>query len=212
MTTLLKMNNPVLKALKKNLPELQSKMIGRGSFSVVYPRCPSSVWKLTIDAHNYDLACSDLSSKSPHFSGVIEDKGIVGHIEGLPIYLFALERLNHCSKLHTVRHLVTDYIRRYQATKKLDQMTNNNDDYRGILLGMSKNPLHNKSMRKALSLLAGHISGKNCSLDLSNKANYMAKADGTVVLNDPLFDSVMLEEYMILLNPSSDDFDENYFD
>jgi len=212
MTTLLKMTHPSLRQLKKSRPELNGKMLGRGSFTVVYPRDQHSVWKLSIDPYNYGLATSDLNRQSEHFIGAVDNRGIVGYLEELPIYLYAVERLYPVKDCKITNHLVKDFSRRYEVGSLLDCPRHPRDDHAGIAQGMAQNMSTPGSLRHAMTLLHRYIMDNDCSLDLGNRANFMRHPDGRLILSDPIYHETMLDEYMEILNPPGDELfdDENW--
>lgn len=206
MTALLNMQHPSLRILKKKLPEIQGKMLARGCFTTVYPRNDKSVWKLTVDEFNYGLVKSDLSSKSNHFPTFIEDRGKVGEVEGLPIYLYAAEKLYPCKSNRIITNISRDFCKRYEATGLTLQPRNPRDEYRAILAAMSTSLDLPCSIRSALNTLRDYTERLTCSLDLGNKSNYMLTSEGVIVLNDPIYDEHIIDEFINILNPDFNPF------
>jgi len=207
MPSLLNMNHHELSLLKRSLPEIKGRMLGRGVFSAVYPRTEDSVWKLTMDSHNYELAKSGLSDRSRSYPRLIEDRGIVGTAEDLPVYLIAVEKLISNNRHPVANQIADSFCNRYKAFTYINQVRSREATYTAVIEGMKSDPELPDNIVEALSLLNSYIIGLDTFLDLGNVSNFMFRENGELVFNDPICDQELLDEHITTMNPDYNPFD-----
>ena len=157
--------------------------LGRGCFSAVYA-IPGTerVLKLVADRSHLDYLYDRYSPQGPYKPKVYESFGEVGQTSlGVPVYLIEMERL-HRLRVGTLNGAIAGRIVRAvrcvpfgtgvrQALPDLDT------PLRGV-----PGPV-----MRYLSQLQSFQENFDCHLDL-HWANFMERADGTLVFSDPVFD------------------------
>lgn len=195
---ILNMNRADMRQLKKELPQISGKkMLARGCFSVVYERDEDSVWKLTCDKANYDLAIKMGSSGHPCYQVVHENIGKVGEIYDQPIYLFAVERLVPVRKDNALaKTICNEYIKRFENLGMFRQVRSRRSENASVAESMSVCPNLPTLLKSAFRELATHIRDTGFSLDMAQISNMMLRSsDGVIVLTDPIFHEDFCDQF-----------------
>lgn len=169
--------------LRRTLPCFaKTRTLARGTFSAVFETPdPTRVLKLTTDATHYAYLTDGLSPEGPHKPVVLHDYGEVGETsDGVSLYLVALERLQKV-RPGTENGLLTRRIVRY-ANKDPDKRYPDDTDH---VPGMPA------SLVRFMADLNHFIFNLAFRADVHG-GNFMERADGTLVVNDPVFDSKLL--------------------
>jgi hypothetical protein len=182
-------------------PLLQGKkLLGRGNFSAVFEGTrPNTALKLTVDGPSYWMANDKVTRVTHrHFTRVHDDHQDIGEISVLgrrwPIYLYEVERL---SKLRAGS----------QACKLARSIIIRHNDRRLTYADVPEEFLAEEEARKMVACkdLPGSVRNafkdlaRYCSynggnfLDLHMK-NFMERANGQLVMTDPIGDLTLVEE------------------
>jgi hypothetical protein len=169
--------------LRRTLPCFaNTRTLARGTFSAVFETPdPTRVLKLTTDASHYSYLTDGCSPTGPHKPVVLVDHGDIGETsEGLTLYLVELERLQKV-RVGTQNGLLTRRIVRY---------TDNAPDrrYPEDTEAIANIP---ESLCEFFEELNHFIFNFAYCPDVL-WSNFMERADGTLVVNDPVFDNKLL--------------------
>jgi len=159
-------------------------LIGRGTYSLVYDAGARSVLKLTIDEPTYNML---RNAKHRHFPRIRLDYGVVGSIamnQGeFPLFLVKMERLLKLPNGSKAKRLATALSR-----KVLDATVRHRFCWRLILGDIVGDKAVPQSIRGAVKELAGYCESQlHFQLDM-HVGNFMARANGELVIVDPLMD------------------------
>lgn len=170
------------------------KLIGRGVFSAIFEGNNNSVMKLTADSVNYRMLNGDSCVKHRHFPKVVANHTTVGKVTiagmDFPLYLYEVEKLQ---RLH--RNSDAGRLAWKMAEKQRHWAHSDFTDFSVsvITVGeMTKDTKLPRAMRNALAQLEAFIlSCPDGILDM-HFGNFMQRANGELVLTDPLFDAPTL--------------------
>jgi hypothetical protein len=159
-----------------------TRTLARGTFSAVFETPdPTRVLKLTTDPTHYSYLTDGISPDGPHKPVVLHDYGEVGETsDELPLYLVELERLQKV-RAGTENGLLPRRIVRH-ANKDPDRRYPDDPDH---VPGMPP------SLVRFLDDLNHFIFNLAYTPDVHG-GNFMERADGTLVVNDPVFDNKLL--------------------
>jgi len=179
----LSLNDCKVATLRRTMPCFaKTRTLARGTFSAVFETPdPTRVLKLTTDATNYAYLTEGFAPDGPHKPVVLHDHGEVGETsEGVTLYLLELERLQKVTT-GTENGLLARRIVRY-ANKNPDKRYPDDPDH---IPGMPP------SLVRFMDDLNHFIFHSAFAPDV-HWGNFMERADGTLVVSDPVFDSKLL--------------------
>ncbi|MBK3780022.1 hypothetical protein G3A43_07115 [Paraburkholderia aspalathi] len=169
--------------------------IGKGSFASVFARSTDSdtVSKVTTDEYSYFLLADYVwhevrSGVEAHFPRLIENHGDVGESRGRTAYLVEVERLYPVSTTEH-RRLIARWAREYNALCRETYHREGQHQFRTCSLEFCRlmAEREDEPYRKVFDALYYFLRNYGGALDLK-RSNFMCRADGTLVLNDVVFD------------------------
>ena len=171
-------------------PRIRGRLeLGRGARSVTLDGGKDEVLKILACPASYLFLTDPTGPKGPHFPEVFEDCGVIGETrDGYPLHLLRMERLfplvGPSAALEMARHLQNGYFEACQAWWGFSE-----DMGRLALSSMARaaSPYWPESVRDALRGLERFLDEVRAEPDLLHLSNMMMRADGTLVLSDPVF-------------------------
>lgn len=171
------MYDPQIIKLKKALG-VKGKQIGRGAYAAVYATENDTVIKITEDWSHYAFVAGS-DKDNPCLPRMLKD------MSGLcpsGIYAYETERLFAPGKLGRKKD-VKDIVDKVDHAKRTVPYTNSFD---ADIVKQVSNSVEPGYMKDALDYVRDFINGRgDCSLDL-HEGNIMCRADGTLVITDPV--------------------------
>lgn len=173
----LSLKDPAVVRVRHTHPGLVKKsVIGRGSFCAVFESSSSDrVLKLTTDRAHADYLTDGCAPDGDLKPQVFEDFGEVGATTtGIPLRLFEVERLVPLVRGTPLSKLVLRIIRYTQRKRRFP------DDVRDVL-----------ALSEKLAKFMWQLNCFTANFDYACDAkfnNFMQRADGSLVFNDPIFD------------------------
>lgn len=171
-------------------PRIRGRLeLGRGARSVTLDGGEGEVLKVLACPASYLLLTDPAGPKGPHFPRVFEDCGVIGATrDGYPLHLLRMERLfplvGPSAAMEMARHLQQGYFEACQAWWGFSE-----DMGRLALSSMTRaaSPFWPSSVQDALCSLERFLDEVRAEPDLLHLSNMMMRADGTLVLSDPVF-------------------------
>lgn len=183
---ILNLNDIAVKRLRQTLPCFKNtRVLARGTFCVVFDMPDKSrVLKLTTDRVHYAYLTDNMSPGGSYKPLVLEDHGMVGEtIKGsLALYLVEVERLqpipSNTDNSRLVRRMV-----RYARSKGSRAYPSCTTQVKGL----------SDTLAEFCGELNNFVGNFGCSIDPVFN-NFMERADGTLVMSDPVYDFKMLHD------------------
>lgn len=169
--------------LLDGLPEL-----GRGESSVVLdPGDGQRVFKVVSSPADYFYLAAEDRPQGLHFPLLIHDHGVIGKASnGYSFRLLEIERLHPVSgPTETLAHQLSAAY--WEGCEKWANMGMNRGRLALYHLTREPPPGLPDSLIQALSALSDFIEEYPVEPDILNPSNLMMRADGTLVLSDPVF-------------------------
>lgn len=202
MNKILRLDDRGVRSLLKHPLLADKKIIGRGTFSAVFENDNGGVSKLTADGINYDLFNSFMAVEGVHFPRVTNSHNDVGEIkfngDFHPIYLYEMERLQKL-KPDTESKRVAKCLSK--DCVPLSLIGPNKATYFEKFESIAEKwAVGFPSLHAALMELSQFASNyDNAEIDI-HMANVMQRANGELVLVDPLCDWTMLRKHSFYVN------------
>lgn len=171
-----------VKALRATHPAFAgTKLFARGGFCAVFSMPdPTRVLKLTTDQQHVSYLTDGIAPQGEHKPLVLAEHDIeVETKNGLALYLLEVERLQKTQPGSPARKLATGLIRFYKQNRRLPLAYSDVDGLTPALLRFMED-------------LTWFVTNYQARLDLKMD-NFMQRADGTLVMSDPVFDHLLQE-------------------
>lgn len=158
-------------------------MLGRGEFCAVFEMVePDRVLKLTTDPAHVAYLVDGLSPSGIHRPILFATHGKVGETKrGLPLYLVEVEKLYPIKRGSPNARLVRKITRYVEACKRFPEQDDELADMPSELSGF-------------MCRLNWFWMNYKCQPDAKH-SNFMQRADGTLVFNDPVFNQDLYRRY-----------------
>jgi hypothetical protein len=171
-----------VKALRAAHPAFAgTKLLARGGFCAVFAMPdPTRVLKLTTDKQHVCYLTDYIAPQGAYKPVVFKEHDIdVETKNGLTLYLLEVERLQKVQAGSPARRLATRIIRFYREHRRLPQSLSDIDTL----------PL---TLATFLEELQSFVLDYEARLDIKMD-NFMQRADGTLIMSDPVFDHLLQE-------------------
>lgn len=170
--------------LLRGLPEL-----GRGEYSIVLDKGDGErVYKLVSSPADYFFLCADDRPRGVHFPVLHADHGVIGRAaSGYPIHLLEVEKLQPLVPGSEAARLAERIAHSYwEACLRWREL--GGDMGRVALYHLTREPADlPPAILEALGALADFVEEYQIHPDLLGSDNLMMRADGTLILSDPVF-------------------------
>lgn len=171
-----------VKALRAAHPAFAgTKLLARGGFCAVFAMPdPTRVLKLTTDKQHVSYLTDGIAPQGAHKPQVLVEHDIDAETEtGLTLYLLEVERLQKTQVGSQARKLASWLIRFYKEHRRLPSALPSIDGFTPALLRFCED-------------LTWFVTNYEARFDLKMD-NFMQRADGTLVMSDPVFDHLLQE-------------------
>lgn len=175
---ILSLNDWAVRRLRTTHPAFAgTKLLARGTFCAVFAMPdPTRVLKLTTDPAHASYLTDGLAPEGEYKPQVLADYGNVGETEhGLVLYLFEVERLGKLQPGSPARRLAGQLLRYLRTERRWPEES---DEMPGMPAPMGP------FLRSLNWLIDNYPMKADPKLD-----NFMQRADGTLVLSDPVYDA-----------------------
>jgi hypothetical protein len=182
-----------VKALRATHPAFAgTKLLARGGFCAVFTMPdPARVLKLTTDKQHVCYLTDGIAPQGEHKPQVLVEHDIDTETKnGLNLYLLEVERLQKIQAGSPAKKLATRMMRFYKEHRRLPQ-------------GLADIEGMTPSLAQFLQDLTWFVTNYEARLDLKMD-NFMQRADGTLVMSDPVFDHLLQEREFQRLRRKND--------
>ncbi len=182
------MNAGSARFIKRRLGVEKKRMIGRGFFTAVYELDEKRVLKITTDRIHYEFLFAD-QKPLLSFPTVLKDHGQVGSIGNFTAWAYEAEKLEGLRGIPNNRvaaRIVRDFDRHYLDTRRERGWANFAEaSYHAIQRMKDDTKLPTWAV-DALEHIGDFVSNYDKAIADLHLGNFMQRADGTLVFNDPV--------------------------